>query len=88
VNALPVFRINLRRARLLKGLTQETIAERAGLAAQHYQDIEAGRRPDIMLSTIERISAAVEEDIATLLTPDAIPEPLRKRGRAAFRIVR
>lgn len=88
MKVLPILRQNLRRARLLKGLTQEAMAEVAGLASQHYQDIEAGRRPDLMLSTLERLAEAAGVDVWTLLKPDAFPEPLNKRGRSVYRITR
>lgn len=88
VNALHILRLNIRKARLWKGLSQEAAAECAGLAAQHYQDIEAGRRPDLMLSTIERISQALEVDIWQLFKEDSIPDSPRKRGRSGPRIER
>jgi transcriptional regulator with XRE-family HTH domain len=64
------------------------MAEMAGLASQHYQDIEAGRRPDLMLSTLERLAGAVGVEVWALLKPDAFPEPLNKRGRSSFRVSR
>lgn len=64
------------------------MAELSGVAFQHYQDIEAGRRHDLMLSTLQRIAEAVDVEAWTLLKPDAFPEPLKKRGRSVYRIVR
>lgn len=32
------------------------MAEKAGLSARHFQDIETGRRPGIRLATIDRIA--------------------------------
>lgn len=51
----------LRRVRELRegrGLSQEAFAEMAGLKYKHYQSIEAGRKIDIRLSTIEKLARA------------------------------
>jgi transcriptional regulator with XRE-family HTH domain len=37
-------------------LTQEVFAERAGLGYKYYQSVEAGRRRDIRLSTLEKLA--------------------------------
>jgi transcriptional regulator with XRE-family HTH domain len=39
-------------------LTQEAFAERAGLGYKYYQSVEAGRRRDIRLSTLEKLAKA------------------------------
>lgn len=39
-------------------LTQEVFAERAGLGYKYYQSVEAGRRRDIRLSTLEKLAKA------------------------------
>jgi transcriptional regulator with XRE-family HTH domain len=88
VKSLPVLRENIRRARLLRGFSQEAAAEQAGLAAQHYQDIEAGRRQGLRLVTIEKIAAAFEVEIWRLFKKDELPVPERQRGRSGPRIVR
>jgi transcriptional regulator with XRE-family HTH domain len=88
VKAQPTLRENIRRARLQCGLSQEAAAERAGLAAQHYQDIEAGRRTGLRLVTIEKIATAFDVEIWRLFKPDAIAESERQRGRSGPRIKR
>lgn len=88
MKAAHIFRQNLRRARLFSGLTQEGLAEMAGLAIDHYQDIERGKRPDLMLSTIERLAHALGVDVWMLLQKDQFPDAPRKRGRSSYRIVR
>ncbi len=88
VKSLPVLRENIRRARLLRGLSQEAAAEQAGLAGQHYQDIEAGRREGLRLITIEKIAEALDVDIWRLFKADELPVPSRKRGRSGPRISR
>jgi transcriptional regulator with XRE-family HTH domain len=46
---------NLREA---LGLSQEAFAERAGLTYKYYQHVEAGRKRDIRLSTLEKLAKA------------------------------
>lgn len=79
---------NIRRARLLRGWTQEVTAEKAGLPVRHFQDIETGRRPGIRLATIERIAKVMRLEVWELLQPGKIPEPARERGRSSRRIKR
>ena len=52
------------------GLTQEQFAERAGMSYKYYQQIEAGRKPDLRLSTLERLAKAHRVKIASLLRED------------------
>lgn len=37
-------RINLKRARKTKGMTQQEVADRLGISLRYYQNIEAGDR--------------------------------------------
>ncbi len=50
-----------------RGLSQEAFAELAGLKYKHYQSIEAGRKVDIRLSTIEKLARACGLDPGDLL---------------------
>ena len=59
----------LRELRARAGLTQEKLAEKAGLRYKHYQAVEAGRKPDIRLSTVERIAKAFGIEAWELLHP-------------------
>jgi len=52
------------------GLTQEAFAERAGLGYKYYQSVEAGRRRDIRLSTIEKLAKACDLKLWELLKVD------------------
>ncbi|MGD1032065.1 MAG: helix-turn-helix domain-containing protein [Opitutaceae bacterium] len=88
MKSLPVLRENIRRARLILGLSQEAAAELAGLGAQHYQDIEAGRRKGLRLVTIEKIAAALDVEIWQLFKKGELPTPDRQRGRSGHRILR
>jgi len=58
------------------------------LAAQHYQDIEAGRREGLRLITVEKIATAFDIEIWRLFREGEIPEPKRKRGKTGPRIKR
>ena len=72
------------------GLTQEAFAERAGLGYKYYQSVEAGRRRDIRLSTIEKLAKACDLELWELLKVDdplpAIAEaPARSRSPSRHR---
>lgn len=45
----------LRELRNARGLTQVAVAERAGYGAKYLNEIEAGKRPDLPLSTMQKI---------------------------------
>ncbi len=49
------------------GLSQEAFAEKAGLKYKHYQAIEAGRKIDIRVSTLEKLAKACGLDPSELL---------------------
>lgn len=53
------FGARLRRARLAAGLTQEELAERAGLSARGIQDLERGLRATPQRETVRRLAAAL-----------------------------
>jgi len=71
------FAESLRRRRLAAGLTQEDLAERAGLSTPGIQDLEGGRRFPRQ-QTLRRLTAAV------LLQEDN-PDRLRPIGAAPRR---
>lgn len=79
----------IRQLREAKGLTQEAFAEKAGLAYKYYQHVEAGRRRDIRLSTVEKLAKALDLEPWELLnfdlTPPAVAEAPGKGGRKAPR---
>ncbi len=60
----------VRERRESRGLSQEAFAERAGLKYKHYQSIEAGRKIDIRLSTLQKLSKACGLELWQLLHPD------------------
>jgi len=51
---------------LEKGLTQEQLAEKAGVTYRHYQQIEGVDRPGLRIVTAERLAKALELDLASL----------------------
>ncbi|WP_029457189.1 helix-turn-helix domain-containing protein [Solidesulfovibrio alcoholivorans] len=62
---LKVFGKRIRSLRRAKDLTQEQVAERAGLSLQSVGEIERGRGNPTLVN-IERLSAALGEDLTTL----------------------
>ena len=58
---------NLRGARARLGLSQERLAERAGLHRTYVGGIERAER-NVSIDNIERLAAALEVDIVDLLT--------------------
>ena len=75
-------------ARLVKGWSQETVAERAGLSTRHFQDIEAQRREGIRLATVDRIAGVLQVPAWQLLQADRFPATERQRGKTGSRIKR
>jgi transcriptional regulator with XRE-family HTH domain len=63
----------VRDIRETKGLSQEAFAEKAGLTYKYYQHVEAGRRRDIRLSTLEKLAKACGIEIWELLNFDTAP---------------
>lgn len=47
---------NIKRLRERHGLTQERVAEIAGIDYKFYQSIETGRRPNVTLLTLDQIA--------------------------------
>jgi transcriptional regulator with XRE-family HTH domain len=64
-----------RRVRSLReaaGLTQEEFAEKAGVSYKYYQALEAGRKADVRLSTLVRLSKAFGLELWELFSPGEI----------------
>ena len=59
----------LRQLRLSRDLTQEAFAEEARISYKYYQAIEAGRKADLRLSTLERLARAHGIEVWELLLP-------------------
>ena len=72
----------LRELRSLHSLTQEAFAEKAGISYKYYQAVEAGRKRELRLSTLEKLAHAYGLEVHELLAPD-LPRGLpRKTARA------
>ncbi|MBG7606981.1 MAG: helix-turn-helix transcriptional regulator [Verrucomicrobia bacterium] len=52
-----------------RGWTQEKFAEVAGMSYKYYQAIEAGRKRDLRLSTLERLAKGHDMEVWRLLAP-------------------
>jgi transcriptional regulator with XRE-family HTH domain len=77
VNVLKNLQENLKRLRKEQYLTQEGLAEKAGLEAKHYQKIESCRWPGLQLQTIETLAAALGIEAWELICP-----PFRSKPKA------
>lgn len=61
-----LFAANMRRIRKEKGLTQEQVAEAAGLHPNYVSSVERGER-NISIRNIERIASALDAAMPDLL---------------------
>ena len=77
----------LKQLRLHRGLTQEAFAEEAEISYKYCQAVEAGRKIDLRLSTLERLARAHGKEVWELLLPpsqiSALAEPAMKKSRKA-----
>jgi transcriptional regulator with XRE-family HTH domain len=70
----PISRLaqNLRYLRLAADLTQEQMAEVLVMGLKFYQTLEAGRKPQIKLETVERLAKPFAIEAWQLLAPPSI----------------
>ena len=66
--------------RSARGWSQESTAERAGLAVRYFQDIEAGQREGLRLATIERVTKVFHVQVWQFLQPGRFPATQRQAG--------
>ena len=59
----------LKALRVESGLTQEEFAEKSGISYKYYQAVEAGRKKDLRLSTLDRLARAHGLEPWQLLLP-------------------
>jgi len=59
----------LKALRVESGLTQEEFAEKSGISYKYYQAVEAGRKKDLRLSTLDRLASAHGLEPWQLLLP-------------------
>lgn len=67
--AREVFARNLRKARLEAGVSQEALAELAGLHRTYVGSVERGER-NISVDNMERLAGALGLDVQSLLKAD------------------
>ena len=68
-SARRIFAENLRKARLAKGLSQEDLAELAGLHRTYVGSVERAER-NISIDNMERLAAALDASLTSLLQRD------------------
>ena len=80
----------LRELRDANDLTQEAFAELAGMNYKYYQAVEAGRKKELRISTLEKFAAAYGIELWELLAPQmpkvrltAAPKRKQKRRNQA-----
>lgn len=61
------FAKHLRKLRERRGLTQEELAERAGIAYKHLQELEGSDPPSPRLETLDRLARALRVTRAALV---------------------
>lgn len=72
----------LKRLRLLREthhLSQEAFAEMSGISYKYYQAVEAGRKRELRLSTLERLARAYGIEVWQLLAPEIPATKLNKK---------
>lgn len=74
----------IRRLREQRGLTQEAFAEGAEISYKYYQAIEAGRKADLRLSTLERLARAHGLEVWELLLPQMPAAGELAEGKAKY----
>jgi transcriptional regulator with XRE-family HTH domain len=70
-SARAIFAANLRRIRLAKGLSQEGLADRAGLHRTYVGCVERNEK-NISIESMERLANALEVDVRELLNREAV----------------
>ena len=71
--------VRLKELRKLHNLTQEQFAEVASISYKYYQAVEAGRKRELRLSTLERFARAYCIEVYQLLSPNLPKTSVRRR---------
>lgn len=74
----------VRQLRERRGLSQEAFAEEAAISYKYYQAIEAGRKRDLRLSTLERLAKAHGIETWELLLPVMDEAAVAERKQARY----
>jgi len=75
---------NLRRLRALRGMTQQNVADAAGISRIAYRNIENGKTADPRVTTLQKIAEALQVGLQDLLAE--VPRLTHVRFRAARRL--
>jgi transcriptional regulator with XRE-family HTH domain len=75
---MQTLRGNVKRLRTRQNLTQQALAEKAGMDYNYLQKIESGRWGGLRLSTVETLANALEVEIWELFIPVTPGKPLNK----------
>ena len=78
-STLVILAENIRRLRLGRELTQQSIAEKGKFSYKHYQAIETARLKGLTFSTIERLSNLLNVEVWKLFHPTVIAKPKIKK---------
>jgi transcriptional regulator with XRE-family HTH domain len=83
-DTLAILLKRLRELRRRHELSQEAFAERTGMSYKYYQAVEAGRKRNLRLSTLEKLAAAYGLEVWQLLSPSTPRKTMLtgKRGRS------
>jgi len=79
-NGRAVLATRLRGLRLQRGLSQSSLAERAGMDRSYLSGIERSRH-NVPLDTVCRLAWALGLDVRDLLSPAPVAAERRKRSR-------
>lgn len=71
----------VKEVREARGLSQEAFAEKAGMGYKYYQQVEAGRKRDIRMSTMQKLAKACEMQLWELFNFDALPPALAEDAK-------
>ena len=88
MHAMPYFRGNLKRLRKLEQLTQQSVAEKAGIDYNYYQKIESGRWAGLRLSTVDTLADALGVEVWELFVPCATDKTKNAKAGTAARTPR
>lgn len=71
----------LKALRADSGLTQEEFAEKSGISYKYYQAVEAGRKKDLRLSTLDRLAKAHDLEPWQLLLPGGGAKSVARKAK-------
>jgi transcriptional regulator with XRE-family HTH domain len=67
LRSVEIIAANVRRLRAEKGLSQDQVADAAGLQTASYSRVERGESDDVMLSTLQKIATGLDVGLLELL---------------------